>query len=378
MPDPLKKTLEELRETGAPDFFERNTETIKARLVAAYERIADRKLYPAQTEMFLIDMLAYVLANMAEAEQTAVLQNTIVWAEGRHLEDRAANNNTFRLKQQPSQCVLEFGLAFVSANPIHIPAGTRVTAGNDFIFATQADLTIETGKTSATGLAICHRPGSFSNDLQPGSINQPLDPVHQLVTKVENITTSSGGTDEEDQERFRLRAANALYKIAKTGPANGYREHVMAVNPKIIDVSVHRPEPGRIEIYPLMVYGQPGDELIAYILAYLDPETLRPMGDDLVVLAPVRRGFAITVTVKTEIVVGDLEARLHNIVGELFFNWSRELGQQISASEIIRQAKQIAEIRDVKIDGLDFVDLPHNAYPDLDKLTINQVVVANV
>ncbi len=49
------------------------------------------------------------------------------------------------------------------------------------------------------------------------------------------------------------------------------------MNPEIVDVEVIRPEPGYIDIYPLMKMGLPSAELKWDILDYLDPETLRPM-----------------------------------------------------------------------------------------------------
>ena len=110
MADAIRRTLDELRTAGAPEFFERDTTAIKNGLIAKFEELSGRKLYPAQPEMFLIDTATYALSILNEAAQMAVLQNTAVWAEGRHLEDRGANVSTFRLLSQPARTTMRFTL----------------------------------------------------------------------------------------------------------------------------------------------------------------------------------------------------------------------------------------------------------------------------
>jgi hypothetical protein len=90
MADPVKRTLEQLRAAGAPSFFERDPSVLKAAFKARFEQVSGRTLYPAQTEMFLIEVAAYVLSVLHEAAQTATLQNTAVFAENVHLDNRGA------------------------------------------------------------------------------------------------------------------------------------------------------------------------------------------------------------------------------------------------------------------------------------------------
>lgn len=54
-------TIEDLRALGEPSFFERDPIALKTRLVAWFEVASKRTLYPDQTEMFLIEMLAYLV-----------------------------------------------------------------------------------------------------------------------------------------------------------------------------------------------------------------------------------------------------------------------------------------------------------------------------
>lgn len=373
MPDPIKRTLQELRSRGAPDFFERDPAALKALFKAEFERLAGRTLYPAQTEMFLVEVAAYAISLLHEAAQTAALQNTAVWADGLHLEDRGANVSTFRLLAQPARTRVRFTLSMARPTNVVVAAGTRIAADAAIIFATDVDLVIAPGQLTGDVAATAVSAGAAAwNGIEPGAIGSLLDPI-PFVASVANLTATAGGTDVEDQERYRLRVVNALFTIAKTGPRNGYREHVMAVDPDIVDVAVIRPEPGRINIHPLMRTGIPTAPLKAAVAAYLDPETLRPMGDDVFVLDPVRVGFTFAVAVRCLAAVPGLAVTTEAAVRAAFSPWTQELGAQVAPSVVISAVKAIAGVSDVATD-LVFTDLAATAFAGIDVLTIDVVV----
>lgn len=258
-----------------------------------------------------------------------------------------------------------------------VPRGTRIGAGASLIFTTDADLIIPAGMLAGNVQATALLSGAMFNGLGIGTITDLLDPI-AYVSTVRNISEVAGGTDEEDMERFRLRVANALFTIAKTGPRKGYREHVMAVDPEIVDVAVIRPQPGYIHIHPLMKTGQPTAALKAAMLDWLDGETLRPMGDYVSVHDPVRVGFSFTLTVRVQAAISGLEEQARNIAQAAFQPWTQELGAQIAPSVIIAAVKQLAGVSDVEINGLEFTDLPETHYAALDGLNVIVEVRANV
>lgn len=377
MADPVKRTLEQLRANGAPDFFERDPSKLKAIFKQAFEEVSGRTLYPAQTEMFLIEVASYALSILHEAAQTATLQNTAVFADGVHLENRGTNVSTFRLLAQPATTDIRFELTQVRLIDVAVPKGTRVASGTAVIFATDADLIIPSGMTAGVVRATAQTPGAAFNGLGVGAVSDLLDPV-AYVASARNVTTIAGGTDDEELERFRLRVVNALFTIAKTGPRNGYREHVMAVDPEIVDVAPIRPEPGYIHIYPLMKTGQPSAALKDAVLAYLDPETLRAMGDYVTIHDPVRVGFSFTLTVRSLEAIAGLEDMVRATAEAAFHPWTQELGAQVAPSVIIAAVKALSGVSDVDLDGLEFTDLPETHYAGLDELTIVLEVRANV
>lgn len=376
MADPVKRTLAELRANGAPEFFERDPHVLRARFKAKFEEVSGRTLYPAQTEMFLIEVAAYALAVLNEAAQTGVLQNTVVFSEGIHLENRAANVSTYRLLAQPAVTTLEFRLSAVRLLDTAVPKGTRVGAGNAVSFSTDADLIIPAGMLAASVSATADAPGARWNGLGVGNVKDILDPV-AFVTSAVNVSDVAGGTDVEEKERFRLRVANALHTISKAGPRDGYREHVMAVHPEIVDVEPIRPEPGRINIYPLVKTGLPSPELKAAILAYLDPETRRPMGDDVAVLSPTPVNINVVLTVRVREAAAGQQAHFEQVARAAFYPWTQELGPQIAPSVITSALKALPLVADAKLTSFEFTDLARHEFPVLAGLTVNILVVPN-
>jgi len=181
MADPIRRTLDDLRAAGAPSFFERDPSVLKAAFKARFEEVSGRTLYPAQTEMFLIEIAAYVLSVLHEAAQTATVQNTAVFAEGRHLDNRGANVSTFRLLAQPARTTLAFALVAAQPAAVGVPKGTRVAAGTAVIFATDADLSIPAGAMSATVNATAQTPGAQWNGLGIGALTNHDLPLIQAV-----------------------------------------------------------------------------------------------------------------------------------------------------------------------------------------------------
>ncbi|MUO78136.1 phage baseplate assembly protein [Agrobacterium vitis] len=376
MADPVKRTIEDLRANGAPDFFERDPSVLKATYKAQFEKVTGRTLYPAQTEMYLIELQAYAHSLLAEAAQTATLQNTAVFAEGVHLENRGASVSTFRLLAQPASTTLRFTLSAVRDVETAIAKGTRVASGNAVTFATDADLIIPAGALTGDVAATAEATGAAWNGLAVGTVKDILDPV-AYVTSAANITVVSGGSDIEDAERFRLRVVNALFTVAKTGPKNGYREHALAVDPDIIDVAVVRPEPGKINIYPLMRTGLPSAELKAAVLAYLNPETLRPMGDEVTVLSPEPVDFDALLTVRSASAVTGLEAACRSAAVAAFAPYTQQLGSQVAPSVIISAVKAVSGVTDVEASGFAFTDLADHQFATLASLTISIQVRAD-
>ena len=215
-----------------------------------------------------------------------------------------------------------------------------------------------------------HQPVDHSEDI--------LDPV-PFVTGVSNSTESAGGSDMEDDDRYRLRVVNAFERVSKAGPREGYIENVKAVSPDIIDVKVIRPQPGHIEITPLMANGVSTDEIHAAILARLDPETTVPMGDYVSIVRAVPVPFDVVMTLKVEPgAAADVQSKADDVISGRFAVWTQTLGAQIAPSALVEAARSVIGVVGVDGPAFAFTDLPATSFAVLGQLTVSIVEVSDV
>ena len=378
-PDTL--TLEALRSAPVPDFIERDPEALTSFYVTEFERLSGRTLYQGQTEMYVIEVMAYAHSILGEAAQAAFLQNRAIWAVGRHLEEVGANVSTFRLPAHTAASRVRFTLSEPSPVGVLIAAGTRVAPEgeevSDLIFSTIEEVIIPSGQLSGDVDVIAAEPGLRYNDFAPGQISNILDPI-AYVSTVENIIASGGGSDQEDDDRYRLRIVNAFERISRAGPREGYVEHVKAVNPAIIDVAVVRPQPGYIEITPLMGDGVSSDAIDRAILDYLDPETIVPMGDYVSIKKASMRTFDVALNVRIFGASQGLYGQIDLAVRTVFQRWTLTLGSQIAPSAILAAVKALDGVVDVTGPGFDYTDLAATEFAGLGNVTINLVDAPNV
>ncbi|MCC2099020.1 MAG: baseplate J/gp47 family protein, partial [Hyphomicrobiales bacterium] len=217
---PATLTLDYLKALDPPSFAERDPFELTRFYVTSFEAASGRTLYPGQPEMYVIETMAYAHALMGEAIQAGFLQNRAIWASGAHLDAVGANVSTFRLTAQKASCRVSFALEELRPAAIIVPAGTRVAAGAELVFATTADCIIAAGDLTGEADIEAEEGGTAYNGLLPGQIIDLLDPV-AFVADAENITESAGGSDVEADERFRERVCNALERVSKAGPRQG-------------------------------------------------------------------------------------------------------------------------------------------------------------
>lgn len=362
-------TLQELRAIGAPQFFDTDPVSIKRRLVAKFEADTKKTLYEGQPEMFMIETMAYSLSVRSSAEQNAVLQNTIVWSEGRHIEDNAANVSIFRIKAQPARTTMRVSIEAARLSAVSVEKGTQFSGGT-FVFQLDEDAVIAPGELATDVPASAVVAGVAADGIAAFVINQAVDELPDGVT-AHNITVTFGGSDDEDLERLRERAANGNFRISKGGPRNGYREIVKAIHPDIVAVSPIKPQPGYIEIYPLMKTGLPSQEIKDLILQEIDPEEDVPMGDYITVndLTPVSHDF--TLIIRIDAADNSIEGAGRAKVEEVFSGWSKAIGIRVSPSVVTSEVRQLRGVVDAEVDGLEFADLTDKQYAVLGDLTID-------
>lgn len=344
------RTIEELIAAGPPQVFTDTSAGWKAIFVDWFETHEDgpkRKLYPAQSEMVLIDLLSYAFATLGQEAQFAVEQRWLAFARKLHLEVMSANNSTFRLLASPAVTTIEFQLAETLLTQTVIPVGTKISKGN-VGFVTDKNLIIAVGQLTGEVGATCVFSGVVGNGFEPGEITS-LDDDFTVELTITNTDISTGGADEEADEALLERAANAHDRISKAGPRESYRQQTRAYSSAIIAVAVTRPEPGDINVYPLLGTGAPDAAFLLNVHDWLDYEKKRPQGDDLFVLPPEAATFGIDYTVHGAGDLAALEAAVTAILTDASAIWSQELGAYLALAVLTCAANQITGVVDVEI-----------------------------
>jgi phage-related baseplate assembly protein len=267
-----------------PQFVERDPQKITAELIAQYESLTGRTLYPAQLERVLIDVLAYRETLVREAIQEAAKQNLVAFAQAPMIDYLGQLVMVERLPAQPARTQLRWALQ--DGGTIVIPAGTRVESADGAVaFLAEQDLYLDQSRPEAVTAATCSQAGEQGNGWQPGQLSRLAEPMSSRV-KVSNITASSGGSAVEDTERLRERIKLAPESFSVAGAAGAYRFHALRAHPDVADVGVHSPVPGEVVLTVLSADGPPSAELLATVLGACSAETVRPLTDYVRAVAP--------------------------------------------------------------------------------------------
>lgn len=320
-----------------PVFIDIDPEKITQELVERYERESGKKLYPGQIEMLILNQYAYRETLLCANIQDAAQQNLVAFARAPMLDYLGELVGVYRLPPQPAKTPLRFATDTAVLMPLPIPAGTRVSATDSIIFTTDNDVMMAAGTSLIEVGATCSDAGVVGNGWQPAQISTLLDDIGEGVDlQVSNIGISSGGEEQEEDDRLRERIKLAPESFSNAGSRQAYRFHAMSVHQAITDVAVTRPVPGTVNLYPLLTTGLPDDTLLSLVSSYCSDEKMRPLTDTVQVLKPVQVDFAVTAAITVlsgqdaQLVMSNAQTAIEQYVTGL----SAKLGQDINPGKM--------------------------------------------
>ena len=284
------------RQLPEPSFVDRDVGTITRDLVALYEELTGRTLYPAQAERLMINVIAYRETLLREAIQDAAKLNLVRYSRGVMLDLLAENIGVARLAAAPAECTLRWRFDPVPLVATVLPAGTAAQAG-ELAFATAADVLVPAGAAEVSARAVCTTPGAAGNGFAVGQVSGLVgaQPPGLTVAGVANTLATSAGADAEDDDHLRRRIVLAPEQFSNCGSVEAYKFFALGANAGITDVAVTSPEPGLVRIHPLMVDGLPGAPVLAQVLAACSAETRRPLCDTVTAVAPDARPLVLSI-----------------------------------------------------------------------------------
>ncbi|WP_037309102.1 baseplate J/gp47 family protein [Ruegeria halocynthiae] len=361
-----------LNEAGAPDFVTREAAKLLEQAKAKFEADTGRTLSDSQTEMYLLETIAYMLSLRAAEEQLALENCFVAYARSNWLDIIGADRNTPRLQAAPASTSLQFTAPQPAVSQILIPAGTRVAdAGGLVQFATTLAAFIPAGQATVDVLATATVPGSAANGFSVGALSSLVDPIPG-ISAVTNLTETGGGAEVESDARYRERLPLAFERIGDGLNRERYVSDVLGWNARCIDVHIDRPQPGYVDIYPLMDTGAPNAQEIASLLSVFNESNIH-QGDFIQVQTPTAHAF----TAELHLVLSDAEAAddAEAAVQDVLDEWERSLGGYIAPSALTDAAREIVGVVDADVPNLAFAAVAKSSWR---RCTALQVVVVAV
>lgn len=275
-------------------FMETDPSAIEAGLIAGYEQASGRTLADSDPVRLFLLSIAAAIIQLRNAVNVAAQQNLLSYATGTYLDALGRYLAVTRLPASGAKSTFRFTLSEELAEAYVIPAGFEITNGV-VTFALDAEAIITPGTLSVDAVATCTTLGEVGNGYIEGQIATIVSPRPYLTSAV-NVTESAGGADAEEDAAFAERIRLAPNSFSVAGPSKAYIFHTYSVSSAIIDVAVTSPTPGVVNVYPLLDGGElPGEELLDAVEAYLSSDDIRPLTDDVHVLAPTAKEYSIQV-----------------------------------------------------------------------------------
>ena len=333
------------------EFVETDTETIISSLIALYEelqRAAGRENYqvrPGSPERLFISWLAAVIIQQRVLINETAKMNVPRYAAKSENEDYLDSlaeifKDTPRLPASPASATFRFYISEPQQQSTIIPAGTRISFDGVIMFATSEALEIKAGETSGEVEAVCTQPGTVGNGLVAGQVKEMVD-LFDHYQKAENITTTSGGAEKEDNESYYERMRESMESFSTAGPINGYIYWTKTVSPAVLDVAVTSPEACIVDVRVILRDGQEATPaVLKEIEEALNAADIRPLTDVVTVNAPETVDFSVDTTFyiaqPNKESAAAIERAVRAAVDE-YIEWqTTKMGRDINPSQLTR------------------------------------------
>lgn len=296
-------------------------------------------LYPGDSMRILINSFALQLYQCYQYINNAGKQNLLKYSSGAYLDNLGAFRGVTRLSAAPAVVMVRFTLSSPQTTVVSIPKGARVSGGDEVYFATDVYSEILVGDTYKDVPCTCLTKGIIGNEYEVGQLNVLVDPI-TYVASVSNITTSSGGSDVEDDVSFRERIFIAPSSYSVAGPREAYIYHMKSFSTLISDVKVQMTAPGYVDARVLLEGGEiPDTSFLTEAEKFLSDSAIRPLTDNVTVQAPDIVNYTLEVTYyilqENSNAVETIKAAVESAINN-YLTWQKaKIGRDINPSKLI-------------------------------------------
>ena len=320
------------------EFVDTDTEALVNKLIAGYESITKRKLYPADPARAFILWLADVIIQERVLINESAKQNLPRYAEGKNLDSLSEIfHNVPRLEPEAAKTTLRFYLTKTLTEDFIITDTMEVTVDGTINFDTVGHIIFKAGADYADVPAVCTTAGEIGNGFVPGQVDKLVSDEFLYFNEVMNITETAGGSEAEKDAAYynRMRESEESYTTA--GSRGSYIYHAKSVSAQISDVSAESPQPGVADIRIMLYNGElPDKELIDKVRDYLSGDEIRPMTDTVLVAAPDTVEFDINIkyfiSKEKELSTNDIKQAVALAVENYILWQTSKMGRDINPS----------------------------------------------
>lgn len=297
----------------------------------------------------------------------------LTYARGDYLDNLAALRGTQRRKDMAAVTILQFSIDSPIRSTVAIPAGCRVTNGNDIFFATDEYTEIPAGETSVTVPATCTVTGAAGNGLAIGELNVLVNTL-PYITLVSNVVATYNGEDREDDESLKERIYLYPNSYSVAGPKGAYAYHAKTAFSEISDVVVCSETPGEVNIYFICEGGViPEAALVQKVKDHLDDKSIRPLTDKVTVQAPAVQIYDIKMTYyisdSSKSAVTSIQKQVEAAVS-VYNTWQTEkIGRDINPSYLIQKVMEAGAKR---------VEMESPVFAILDESTVAKTGIVTI
>lgn len=340
-----------------------------------YKEITGKDVSLAQADPYRLIMYAcavQIYQAMQYADYAGKM-SFLKYSRDDYLDNLAALRGVTRIESTAASTVLQFSIASAIESVVAIPAGTRVTNGNEVFFATNEYAEIAAGELSVTVPATCTTTGTDGNGFAPGEFNVLVNTL-PYITAITNTVATYGGADVEDDESLKDRIYKAPSTYSTTGSAAAYEYHTKSIDSSISDVVVTSLTPGTVDIYFVCEQGKlPEENLIEKVSDYLMDSNIRPLTDNVTVQAPTTQDYDVEFTyyvgTSNKAIISTIQADIDTAVS-LYNTWQTEkIGRDINPSNLIQKVMSAGAKR---------IEVTSPTFTRLDETTIAKLGTVNV
>lgn len=317
-------------------FVEVNTSELKKHFKASYEEIMKVKIVEGDPINDFIDWVIYIF-NIAQNEINYTgNMNLVKYAKGEYLEAIGDLVGIQRIEEKGAKATVTYTFGKIFDEVITIPQGHKIAAGNIY-FTADKTLELPPGARTVVGEVTCTEKGTIGNNIAIGDLNTIVDDIPYLIT-VKNTTVTSGGVNEENDEKLRERIYLKPTAFSTAGPESAYKFYTLSAHQDISDVCVYSDTPGNVNVIPLLTGGNiPDSGIINLVKKVLDDE-VRPFTDNVTVKTPQQVTYNINLEwyLSNEKEVKTTTENINKAI-EKYVTWQCEkLGRDINPDKLVQ------------------------------------------